>query len=47
MNYLKTFPEAILPNKKQLRARTNLMTQAIRFIILNIKMIRMIFKGHH
>lgn len=42
-----TFDSAPLPTKSQERARNNLLIQAWRFAILNLKMIAMVRKGHH
>ena len=39
--------QAPLPTPETLKARTSLPKQAIRFGAINIKMIRMILKGHH
>mgnify|MGYP006279288365 CR=1 FL=1 len=47
MSNAVTFPNAKMPSKRELRARTNLAIQLWRFIILNIKMIKMVSKGHH
>ncbi|MEN9741216.1 MAG: hypothetical protein RIR66_172 [Actinomycetota bacterium] len=47
MSNVVTFPNAKLPTKRELRARTNLPYQLWRFVILNFKMIKMITKGHH
>jgi hypothetical protein len=38
---------APLPTAKTLRARKNLPIQFWRFIAINIRMVRMIFKGNH
>jgi hypothetical protein len=38
---------APLPTEKTLRQRKNLFLQAIRFAAINLKMIKMIRKGHH
>jgi hypothetical protein len=38
---------APLPTEKTLRARKSLPVQMVRFIAINIKMIRIIAKGHH
>lgn len=42
-----TFPNAPLPDEKELKARTSVVRQAWRFAILNVKMITMVSKGHH
>jgi hypothetical protein len=39
--------QAPLPTPDTLKSRTSLPKQAIRFGAINIKMIRMILKGHH
>ncbi len=38
---------APLPTGKTLRARKNLIIQTWRFIAINIRMVKMIFKGNH
>jgi len=38
---------APLPTAKTLRARRSLPKQAIRFVAFNLKMLRMVAKGHH
>ena len=47
MSNLTTFPNALLPTERQVRARSNLFIQAARFAVLNVKMIVMVTKGHH
>jgi hypothetical protein len=47
MSNLTTFPNAALPTESQVRARSNLFIQATRFVVLNVKMIVMVTKGHH
>lgn len=42
-----TFPNAPLPDAKEVKARTSVVRQAWRFAILNVKMITMVTKGHH
>lgn len=42
-----TFDDARLPSDRQLRARTNLLVQAWKFMVLNLKMMAMVRKGHH
>ena len=39
MSNLTTFPDARLPTDSELRARKNVLVQAWRFALLNIKMI--------
>jgi len=39
--------QAPLPTGKTLRARKNVFLQCFRFISINVKMIKMIRKGHH
>lgn len=39
--------QAPLPTEKTLKFRKNLLIQFWRFIVLNLKMIKMIRKGHH
>ena len=38
---------APLPTEKTLKQRKNVLMQLIRFAAINIKMIKMIRKGHH
>ncbi|MGB8021754.1 MAG: hypothetical protein WCF04_11050 [Candidatus Nanopelagicales bacterium] len=38
--------QAPLPTEETLRARTNLVLQALRFAAINLRMIKMIRKGH-
>jgi hypothetical protein len=47
MSNLTTFPNAPVPTASELRARRNIVLQAWRFAILNLKMIAMVSKGHH
>ena len=47
MSNLTTFPDAPVPTESELRARKNIVVQAWRFAILNLKMIAMVTKGHH
>lgn len=43
----RSFPEAMTPRPAQVRARTNLLIQAWRFVLLNLKMMAMVRKGEH
>jgi len=47
MSHLTTFPDARIPSESELRARRNVLVQAWRFAVLNVKMIVMVSKGHH
>ena len=47
MSNLTTFPDAHVPTDAELRARKNILVQAWRFAILNLKMMAMVTKGHH
>ena len=47
MSNQTTFPDARIPTDGELRARKNILVQAWRFAILNLKMIAMVSKGHH
>jgi hypothetical protein len=47
MDNLTTFPEAHVPDEKELKSRKNVFVQGMRFAVLNLKMIAMINKGHH
>ncbi len=42
-----TFPDAPLPDAKEVKSRRNLLRQGWRFAVLNLKMITMVTKGHH
>lgn len=42
-----SFPNAPQPDAKELKARTSVVRQAVRFAVLNLKMIAMVSKGHH
>ena len=39
--------KAPLPTPETLRARKNLLIQTWRFVAINIRMVKMILKGHH
>lgn len=43
----ESIARAPLPTEPTLRARRNLFLQFFRFIAINVKMIKMIRKGHH
>jgi hypothetical protein len=47
MSNLTTFPDARVASESELRARKNVVVQAWRFALLNLKMIAMVTKGHH
>ncbi|MCF8558254.1 MAG: hypothetical protein K9G28_12010 [Candidatus Nanopelagicales bacterium] len=47
MTELKSFDEAMVPTRAEVRARTNLLVQAWRFVVLNLKMVAMVRKGEH
>jgi hypothetical protein len=47
MSGTTTFPDAHIPTEAELRARRNLLIQAWRFAVLNLKMVAMVTKGHH
>ena len=47
MSNLTAFPDARVPTDGELRARKNIVVQAWRFAILNLRMIAMVTKGHH
>ncbi len=38
---------APLPTEKTLRSRRNLVIQLWRFVAINFRMVKMIFKGNH
>ena len=43
----ESIASAPLPTEKTLRRRRNLAYQAMRFLAINVKMIRIIARGHH
>lgn len=47
MSNVTSFPEAPLPDAKQIKQRTNVVLQSWRFAVLNLKMLGMVRKGHH
>ena len=47
MDNITTFPDAPVPDAKELKSRKNIVVQGIRFAVLNLKMITMVNKGHH
>lgn len=47
MSDLTTFPDARIATASEIRARKNLAVQFVRFVVLNLKMIVMVTKGHH
>ncbi len=47
MSHVTSFPEAPQPTASEVRARTNVIVQAWRFAVLNLKMLAMVRKGHH
>jgi hypothetical protein len=46
-NETESIKHAPLPTEKTLRFRKNLFLQLWRFAAINLKMLRMIRKGHH
>jgi hypothetical protein len=46
-NETESIKHAPLPTAKTLRFRKNLFLQFLRFVAINLKMIKMIRKGHH
>ena len=46
-NANESIGRAPLPDEKTLRQRKSLPIQGVRFIAINLKMIKMIRKGHH
>ena len=46
-NSNESIARAPLPTEKTLKRRNSLSIQAIRFVAINLKMIKMIRKGHH
>ncbi len=47
MSNVQSFPDAHLPDPKEIKRRSNVVVQGWRFAILNLKMITMVTKGHH
>ena len=47
MSDVVTFTQSQVPTDKEIKARTNLLVQLIRFVSLNLRMLKMITKGHH
>lgn len=47
MNIPTTFTDAQVPSHREIKARTNLVFQMWRFVVLNVKMLLMVIKGHH
>jgi hypothetical protein len=43
----ESIARAPLPTEKTLRQRSNVLIQITRFCAINLKMVRMIRKGHH
>jgi len=43
----ESIARAPLPTEKTLKQRKNLFMQLMRFCVINLKMIKMIRKGHH
>lgn len=42
----ESIASAPLPTERTLRRRRNLLVQAVRFVAINLKMIRVIARGH-
>jgi|Laugresbdmm110sn_1035088.scaffolds.fasta_scaffold51513_3 hypothetical protein len=47
MSDVVTFTNSQVPTKSELKARANVLVQLFRFVSLNIRMLKMISKGHH
>ena len=47
MSHATSFPEARKPSSREIKARGNVVVQAWRFAMLNLKMIAIVTKGHH
>jgi hypothetical protein len=47
MSDVVTFTHSQVPTEKEVKARTNVLVQLIRFASLNLRMLRMLSKGHH
>ena len=43
----ESIARAPLPTEKTLKQRKNIVIQFVRFCVINLKMIKMIRKGHH
>lgn len=46
-NASQSISQAPLPTEKTVRARTNLVFQFWRFLAINMRMMKMVRKGHH
>lgn len=46
MDTAESIEQAPLPTEETLRARTSLVRQALRFAAINLRMLKMIRKGH-
>jgi hypothetical protein len=46
-NAESSIAKAPLPTPKTLRTRNSLFVQSWRFIAINMRMVKMILKGHH
>lgn len=44
--YTPRIEEAPLPDRRTLRRRKNVFVQAYRFAVINLRMMRVIVKGH-
>jgi hypothetical protein len=47
MSNVVTFTNAYKPSPEEMRARTSIFRQLIRFIALNLRMLKMVAQGHH
>lgn len=47
MSHATSFPEARKPSAAEVKGRSNVIKQAWRFAVLNLKMIAIVTKGHH
>ncbi|MFN8171251.1 MAG: hypothetical protein U0R65_05220 [Candidatus Nanopelagicales bacterium] len=47
MSNVTTFALSSPPSARAVRARRNVLVQAWRFAVLNLKMLVMVTKGHH
>lgn len=47
MSHVTTFPDAMQPTGREVLHRTMLFPQLGKFVVLNLKMIKMVRMGHH
>jgi hypothetical protein len=45
--YDNRIDSAMLPTKKTLKQRSSIPVQLVRFMLINIRMVQMVFKAHN